>query len=71
LSASSEIGHVRLNNRVRIIIEQLRRPQLRVKVIALGLELGRQAAIEHQRPDLQRLGESGDHEPTLSVRKLG
>ena len=69
---------MRLNNRVRIIVDEPRRPQRGVKVVPLGLELGCEAPIEHNRADLQRIGKCGSHRPnlrteefTLSVRKLG
>ena len=42
---------MRLNDRIRIIMEQPRRPQRGVKVVTLGLELGCQAAIQHDRTD--------------------
>jgi hypothetical protein len=57
---------MRFNNRIRIIMEQPRRPQRRVEVLTLGLELGRQAPIKHDRTGAQRLSECGDHQPNLA-----
>ena len=57
-----------LHDGIGIITKQPRRPQRGVKVVPLKLELSRQAAIQHDRADAQRLGECGDHQPNLRIR---
>ena len=47
-------------------MEQPRRPQLGVKVVTLGLELGGQAAIQHDWTAAKSLGERSDHQTQRS-----
>ena len=54
------------NNRVRIVIEQLRGPQLGAEIPTLGLQLGRQTAVEYDRTAAKSLGERGDHQPNVA-----
>ena len=66
LGAGVEIGQMGRNNRVRIVIEQLRGPQLGVEILTLGLQLGRQTAVEYDRTAAKSLGERGDHQPNVA-----
>ena len=55
-----------LNNGIRLIVEQPRGPQCGVKIVTLGFELGRQAAVEYHKTDVDSVSEGGAH-PNLSV----
>ena len=57
---------MRLQDRIRIIMEQPRRPQRGVKVVTLGLQLGGQAAIQHDRARFESLRECSEHQPNLA-----
>ena len=50
-----------LNDGVRILTQQLRRPQCRVEFVTLSLQLGRQATVEDDWTALESVSESGDH----------
>src|SRR6187200_182312 len=66
LSTCGEIGQVRLDDRVRILMEQPRRPQGGVKLVTLGLKLGCQTAVQYDRTRLKCIAERGDHQPNLA-----
>ena len=66
-SGCGEISQMRLDDGIGNIMKQPRRPQRGVKV-GDETRAEREAAIQHDRADAQRLGECGDHEPNLRSR---
>ena len=52
---------MRLNDGVRIVTQQPRRPQCRVELVTLILELGRQATVEYDWTALKSVRERADH----------
>jgi hypothetical protein len=56
---------MRLNDGIRIVTQQPRRPQCRVELVTLSLQLGCYAAVENNRTDLKGIAECPDHQPNL------
>ena len=65
LSAGGEERQMCLDDRVRIVMEQARGPELSSEVMTLRLQLSRQAAIEYDRAELQSTGERSGHRCSL------
>src|SRR6476659_6722768 len=65
LSARGEERQMCLDDRVRIVMEQARGPELSSEVMTLRLQLSRQAAIEYDRAELQSTGERSGHRCSL------